>query len=174
MAAESGGGSGGGGATLKDQLSAMESDRDTHKSRADKAEKDLKTEQDSHGTTKASLAAAETDRDTFKARAEKAEKDLQAEQTAHTALKAKDTTATGKAAEALAKNGIPPAAKDTPQKLATENKDGSGIYAEYKKLRGKARAAFFAKHEKALMAYADEEEKRLKAEGADEFQDDQD
>ncbi|MDR3406371.1 MAG: hypothetical protein P4L99_28055 [Chthoniobacter sp.] len=147
-------GGAGGGTTLKEQLATAEKDRDEFKAAAEKAETDLKTEQTAHGKTKASLQAAEKSRDEHKARADKAEEDLTAEQEAHEALKAKDTTATGKAAEALAANRIAAGKKQTPTKLTEQPTDGAALHDEYSKLRGRARAAFFAKHKAELMAYA--------------------
>ena len=174
FAADSGGGSGGGsgGATLKDQLAAAEKNRDEFKTRAETAEGSLKSEQEAHGKTKTALTAAET---SFKSEQEAhaaTKLSLEAEQKAHKELQAKDTTATGKAAEALAKNGIAPATKDTPKNLA-EAKDGAAVYDQYKRLKGKARAKFFAEHQKTLMAFAADEEKRLLKDG-DEFGEDQD
>jgi hypothetical protein len=158
---------GGGGATLKEQLTKAEKDRDDAASRADLAEQKLKTEETEHGKTKTSLTAAESKRDEYKT-------SFETEQTAHTetktkleALEKQDKTATGKAAEALAKNGIVAAPKQDPKTLA-QNKDGAALYAEYTRLKGKARAQFFAKHEKELMAYAADEEKRIERDGEDE------
>ena len=149
------GGGGGAGTTLKEQLTAMEGERDSHKARADKAEADLKAEQGAHGTTKTSLTAAEKARDAEKARADKTETDLKAEQKAHEELKAKDTTATGKAAETLAANRIAPVAKQSPKKLSEQPADGQALHDQYAKLRGRERAAFLKEHGKALRAFAE-------------------
>ena len=165
---------GGSGATLKEQLTKAEKDRDDATARADQAEQSLDEEKEGNKATKASLEAAEKNRDKFKA-------DFDAEVEAHAATKAKlaeeekkDKTATGKAQEQLARNGIAPGAKDNPRKLATENKaDGAALFTQYKRLQGKAKAKFWAANEKALMEFSAEEEKRLARDGEDDPEADQ-
>jgi uncharacterized protein (DUF3084 family) len=122
----------GGGGTLKEQLQAAEQERDGFKA-------DLGKEQSAHQATQGQLSTITKERDDAKT-------ELSTEKTSHATtrqqltdvtkerddLKSKDTTATGKAAEALAKNGIVPAVKDAPGNLSTENAaDPVALWDEY-------------------------------------------
>ena len=144
MLSKDDGGSGTG--TLKEQLTAAEKDRDKFKTQADQAAKDLKAEQDAHASTKASLEKAEKDRDDFEARADKAEEDLKAEQDAHAKLKKEQKNAGDKAKEQLARNGIKPSAKDTPENLNPDAGDPAALWQEYAQADSTKQAQMRAKH----------------------------
>lgn len=144
---------GGGGGTLKEQLSAAEKDRDKYKADAALAETNLQAEKDAHATTKASLTKAEQDRDGHKTRADQAEKDLQAEQGEHAKLKKEQKDAGTKAAEQLAKNGIKPAAKDTPENLNPDS-DPVALWEEYAAADPTKQTQMRAKHGAKLEAAA--------------------
>lgn len=155
FAADGPGGGGSGGGTLKEQLLS---------------------EQAAHADTKASLAQAEQDRDEAKSKLSAATKErdenktkldaevsahaetksqFEAEQTAHSALKAEDKTASHKAAQQLAKNGIAPQAKDTPAKLTEDQAGQVALWQQYEVATPLQQAEMRAKHGEKLEAAAE-------------------
>jgi len=75
-----------------------------------------------------------------------------------TQLEGDAKTADERATEKAAANGHVATPTD-PERIGTQGKDGAALYAEYDKLKGRERTAFFKTNEKALMAYAKEMEK---------------
>jgi len=69
-------------------------------------------------------------------------------------LTAADKSASTKAKEQLAANGVAPAPKDTPEALADTQSDAS-LFERYQSLQGKERMAFLEKHEAALTRHAE-------------------
>jgi len=75
-----------------------------------------------------------------------------------TKLEGEAKTADERASEKAAANGIVATPTD-PDRVAAQGTDGAALYAEYSKLKGRERTAFFKANEKALMAYGKELEK---------------
>lgn len=98
------------------------------------------------------LAEASTARDAAVAAQQKAEKERDEANTA----KAAAAAAEQKASERAAANGHPPVHTEA-AKTEANAKDGAALYAEYKTLKGREKAAFYKQHEKALDAYAKEQ-----------------
>lgn len=130
--------------TNKEAAETAQAGEKAAKAEAATAKEQFEAESKAHAETKKTLAAVEAERDQ---------------------LKATDKSAAAKSAEQLARMGIKPAAKDTPEQLAEGVKDGEAIYAEYQRLmsEGKSLAAsqYWTKHEKDLEAYAASEAAKL-------------
>lgn len=128
---DTGGGSGGGAPTLKQQLDDANAKVSDLESKLTATQNEATKYQAAAEEAKSKLTAAEQARETeAKAHAETKTK-LEAASKERDDLAAKDKSAGAKAAEQLAKQGIVPGAKDTPEFLDTTTGDPVAIWESY-------------------------------------------
>jgi len=135
---------------LKDQIKTLEVEKTTLTQRAEAAESKIPAFEEQIAALQTSLNAA-----TEKAAA--LEASLQASTAQVTALTAEAKDAETRAREIAGAKGVKASAKTN--EGTSSQTDGAALYAQYEKLHGRERGAFFAKHEEALMAYAAELER---------------
>lgn len=167
FAAETGGGSGGGSekltgaGTLKERLEAANARIGELDGEKTQLSTELQTEKEKTGQLEKDKTKLEQDLQAEKGKVSKLEQEKKDLQTKLTASEEKVTTLQGdaktsdeRAAEKAAANGHKPVQTSEAAKKQTEGADGAALYAQYSKLKGSAKTAFFREHEKALMTYA--------------------
>lgn len=151
--------------TLKEQLDAATAriaELEPKANAALKLEADLKASGDKVVKLEADLKASgeqvtklETDLKASGEKVVKLEADLKASGEKVKSLEDSAKTADELAAEKAAANGLPPVKTDA-TKTAGNATDGAGLYAQYEKLKGRERTAFYREHAKVLDAYAEQ------------------